>query len=329
MKKLKYILLIIILLIIFIPALLYFGSLDWSRKHSKRIADLPLLATTANSGEYRLKANGYEFVVRVAGMQNKGANVMLLHGFPESSIMWEALMTRLAAEGYRVLAFDQRGYSPQARPQEVSEYHLLKLGSDVMAVANEVSFQQFHLVGHDWGAVVGWKTVMDFPERIVSWTGMAIPHTQVFMEGVLNDSLQKQRSGYFQFFQTAYLPEFMLTYNGQSNMRKLLASLPPKHQEEYFAILAEPNALTAELNWYRAMNVQELVNSKILDKVITRPTLFIWGTKDAVIAPTVIAKQKEYINAPFKELSLDAGHALVQEKENEVVSAILEHLKEK
>jgi pimeloyl-ACP methyl ester carboxylesterase len=77
------------------------------------------------------------------------------------------------------------------------------------------------------------------------------------------------------------------------------------------------------------MNVRALVDSKILDKPVTRPTLFIWGTRDGVVASTVIEKQKAYIKAPFQELRLEAGHALVQEKENEVYKAILAHLKVK
>ena len=328
MKKWKHILLIIIVLIILIPTLLYVCSLDWSRQHTKKIATLPLLTNNSKDGFYRLKLdNGYEYAARVAGWQNKGEGIVLLHGFPESSIMWGSLMSRLAQEGYRVLSYDQRGYSPQARPTAVSEYHINKLEEDVKAVADKIGFQQFHLVGHDWGAVVGWKTAMDFPERIISMTTLSIPHTGVFMNGVLYDSIQKQRSAYFSFFQSAYLPEFMLTYYGQRNMKKLLASLPQKHQEEYLAILAEPNALSAELNWYRAMNIPELIKSQALEKPITRPTLFIWGTKDPVISPTVIAKQKDYIKAPFQEISMEAGHALMQEKENEVISAILSHLK--
>ena len=57
-----------------------------------------------------------EFLVRVAGMQNEGPAVILLHGFPESSIMWQPLLDEAAKKGFRVLAFDQRGYSPNARP---------------------------------------------------------------------------------------------------------------------------------------------------------------------------------------------------------------------
>ena len=90
-----------------------------------------------------------EFLARVAGMHNKGHGVILLHGFPESSIMWQPLMDSVAAEGFRVVAFDQRGYSPNARPAGKNAYKTDLLVSDVLAVADQVGFDTFHLVGHD------------------------------------------------------------------------------------------------------------------------------------------------------------------------------------
>jgi pimeloyl-ACP methyl ester carboxylesterase len=323
----KRIILVIFALLILIPAGLYFGSLDWSKKHENRVETLPLFSEKSITGEYRLQANGYEYLVRVAGMNNTGQNIILLHGFPESSIMWDALAARAAQEGYRVVAFDQRGYSPKARPKEIQDYHLDKLSSDVFAVADAVEFDKFHLVGHDWGAAVGWKSVMDKPERIQTWTALSIPHVGIFFDGVINDTTQAKRSGYFKLFQKAYLPEFLLTFAGQRNMKKLMGKLPQKQQAEYFSILAEPNAMTATLNWYRAMDVEGFAESRIFMKDITRPTLFIWGTKDVVIAESVIAKQKPFIKAPYQEIKLEAGHALVQEQEKIVIEAILKQWK--
>lgn len=323
----KRIIFIILALLILIPAGLYFGSLDWSKKHETRVDALPLFSEKATTGEYRLRVNGYEYLIRVAGMKNTGENVILLHGFPESSIMWDALSTRAAQDGYRILAFDQRGYSPKARPTDIQDYHLDKLSADVFAVADAVGFEKFHLVGHDWGAAIGWKAVMDNPQRIQTWTALSIPHTGVFFEGVINDTTQAKRSGYFQLFQKAYLPEFLLTFAGQRNMNKLIAKLPQKQQEEYFSILAEPGALTAALNWYRAMDVKGFAKNRTFMKDITRPTLFIWGTKDVVVSESVIAKQKPFIKAPYQEIKLEAGHALIQEKEKEVIEAILKQWK--
>jgi pimeloyl-ACP methyl ester carboxylesterase len=324
----KKLLLGLLLLIILVPSLLYFGSLDWAKKHSAEVANSPLFSKNIETGKCRIKANGFEFYARVAGMKNTGKNVILLHGFPESSIEWEALIKVAADSNYRVLAFDQRGYSPNARPTEVSEYHLNKLTEDVFAVADAVGFDTFHLVGHDWGAAVGWKAVMDKPERIITWTALSVPHLGAFFDGVLNDTIQAKRSGYFKFFQKKYLPEFLLTFAGQRGMKKLLNKLPVNQKTEYLSIMAEPYALTSELNWYRAMDVEGFVKSKVFEKEITLPTLFIWGKKDLVISETVIKQQVKFIKGKYKEIPLDAGHNLIQEEEKIVIKAILEHFKE-
>lgn len=324
----KKLLLGLLLLIILVPTLLYFGSLDWSKKHSAEVANSLLFSKDIDVGKCRINANGLEFFARVEGMKNTGENVILLHGFPESSIEWEALIKAAANSNYRVLAFDQRGYSPNARPSEAFEYHINKLTDDVFAVADAVGFETFHLVGHDWGAGIGWKAVMDKPERIISWTAMSVPHLGAFFDGVLNDTVQAKRSGYFKIFQKKYLPEFLLTFAGQRGMKKLLNNLPENQKLENLSIMAEPYALTAELNWYRAMDVEGFVKSKVFEKEITCPTLFIWGKKDLVISQTVIKQQVKFIKGKHKEISLDAGHNLIQEEEKTVIEAVLRHFKE-
>ena len=77
------------------------------------------------NGEYTLNC-------RIAGMENDGETIILLHGFPETSYMWINLMKVLAEKGYRVIAPDQRGYSPNARPTIIKEYSLKHTSSDVL-----------------------------------------------------------------------------------------------------------------------------------------------------------------------------------------------------
>lgn len=322
----KLILLLVLLLILLVPTALYVGSLDWTKRHSTYAANLPQYVSGTDSGTYRLAVGPFEYLVRVAGMQSTGPNLILLHGFPESSIMWTALAQRAAREGFRVVAFDQRGYSPGARPTRVAAYHIDTLAADVIRVADAVGFNTFHLVGHDWGAAVGWRATMNIPDRITTYTALSIPHFGVFLDGVLNDPDQKKRSRYFGFFQRPLLPEFLFTYNRQKGLKKLLATLPEAHRAEYLSILAEPGALTAGLNWYRAMDVEALVAGKTLNQPITRPTLFIWGSNDFAVAASVVAKQKPFMLGPYREVCLKAGHALMQQEEQAVTDAVLAHL---
>lgn len=324
-KYLKIGLLIFLALLVITPSFLYLNAIDWSKKHTARVAALPVFDNKVEKGEYRLKANSLEFLVRVAGMHNDGPALVLLHGFPESSLVWQPLLEKAATEGYRVLTFDQRGYSPKARPANVADYQIDHLVQDVLAVADQVGFDTFHLVGHDWGAGVGWKTVMDFPDRIHTWTAMAIPHSGVFFDAVLNHPAQKKRSGYMKRFQMPFLPEFLFHLNQQKVADGLSGRWSDELIQECLAIQRENGALTAALNWYRAMRFEEGIG-KEFKKDIQRPTLFIWGKDDPVIVPAIIPLQKSYIKAPYQELSLATGHSLMQVKTDSVMQAILKHV---
>ena len=321
--KIAFLLLLTVLLVI--PAYRYFGSIDWAKKHTKRIAALPVLSDTDDTGEFRLPVGDFEFLVRVAGMQNKGKGVVLLHGFPESSIMWTPLLEKAATEGYRIIAFDQRGYSPGARPKGVDNYQIEHLTQDVIDVANQVGFDTFHLVGHDWGAVVSWNVAMEFPKRLHSLSTLSIPHIGVFFDAVQNHPEQKKRSGYFKMLQTPIVPEYKFVANEQLFYKQMMSKNPKAYLDEYLALYAESGAATATLNWYRAMDVASFATENIFNKKIETPTLFIWGKEDGVIAPTIIPQQKSLIAAPYRAIALQTGHGLIQSKPDTVIREILAH----
>ena len=247
-KYFKIAFLLLLTVLVAIPAYRYFGSIDWAKKHTKRIAALPVLSDTDDTGEFRLPVGDFEFLVRVAGMQNKGKGVVLLHGFPESSIMWTPLLEQAATEGYRVIAFDQRGYSPGARPKGVDNYHIDHLTQDVIDVVNQVGFDTFHLVGHDWGAVVSWHVAMEFPKRLHSLSALSIPHIGIFIDAVQNHPEQKKRSGYFKRLQTPIIPEYKFVANEQLFYKQMMGKNPKAYLAEYLALYAEQGAATATLN---------------------------------------------------------------------------------
>src|SRR5256885_16164753 len=89
------------------------------------------------------------FSARAEGPED-GRLVILLHGFPQTSYSWRSQLKALGDAGYRAVAFDQRGYSPGARPADVAAYATPHLVADVLAVADQMGGHQFDLAGHDW-----------------------------------------------------------------------------------------------------------------------------------------------------------------------------------
>ena len=297
-------------------------SLDWDREHSARTDGLPLLAEADAGGDglVRIPARGHFFRARVAGLGGTGPELLLLHGFPETSAMWTPLIDAAAARGYRVVAFDQRGYSPGARPEGVADYAVPELVNDVLAVADAVGFERFHLVGHDWGALVGWSVAIEHAQRLRSWTALSIPHP-----GVIFETLRDDPPGYVQFFQMPWLPELLFTWNRLALLRGPIYSvMPPAQRDEYLAVFAEPGALSAALDWYRAIPAAvDAFGGR--DLTVYCPVLFVWGSRD-LLYPSMREGQRRHIEGAYAELELPAGHWLMQEQPDAVIEAILDHV---
>ena len=154
-----------------------------------------------------VKTKDFTFTCRVGGMENDKGTIFLLHGFPETSRMWNDFIKVLENEGYRIIAPDQRGYSKGARPSKVSDYTIDKLSEDVIDIANAFNIDRFHLVGHDWGSAVGWYIVSKYSDRIITWSALSVPHLDAFVYSMRNDKTQKKKSEYIKFFNKPIIPE--------------------------------------------------------------------------------------------------------------------------
>ena len=301
------------------------SSFDWERTHRRATEGLPELEAargTADIEIVQIELDGMSFRARVAGLDGTGPGLILLHGFPETSAMWTPLIEEAVASGYRVVAFDQRGYSPGARPDGVAAYVVPNLTADVIAIADAVGFERFHLVGHDWGCIVGWGVTIQHPDRVISWAGLSIPHP-----GALLANLRQDLPVYIKIFTAPWVPEAMLGWNDLENLREgAYAASTPAQREEYLAVLSEPGALTAVLNWYRAITTSLGDAESSSGPVEGVPTLFIWGTREGWVTDEALVLQRDLVNAPYTERELEAGHFLMQDQPEAVIEAVIDHL---
>jgi pimeloyl-ACP methyl ester carboxylesterase len=186
-----------------------------------------------------------------------GKPVILLHGFPQFADVWTPLLDKLGALGFRAVALEQRGYSPNARPVEVEEYALAKLNADVLALVDHLAWPQFHLIGHDWGGFLAWALAAKHPGRVQSLTVLSTPHVNAFLEAVACDPDQKARSQYIQWFKMpGNVAEAVFLKDDGSRLRGVYQGKVPDEQvSRNLQRLLEPGALTATLNWYRALDL--------------------------------------------------------------------------
>ena len=275
-----------------------------------------------------IKNGEYVLNCRIGGMENDGETVILLHGFPETSYMWIKLMDVLVDKGYRVIAPDQRGYSPNARPTLIKEYTLKHTVSDVLAIVDAYNLKRYHLIGHDWGSSVGWAFVAEHSNKLYSWTSLSIPHMKAFQVAYKNDLDQQKKSRYIGFFNMPFIPELYMSFNNYKNLKKIWRAHEDEEIDAYLKVFRQRGALRSALNWYRA-NIGNKRNPSdyIQFGNVEVPTLLIWGNMDMAIGRKSVELSEKYMKGPYNFVELYAGHWLIQEEFDEVSKEIIKHLR--
>jgi pimeloyl-ACP methyl ester carboxylesterase len=271
--------------------------------------------------QIEIPAGPFVFDARAAGPPD-GELVLLLHGFPQTSHEWRSQLPALADAGYRAVAPDQRGYSPRARPEGVERYGTTHLVADVMAMADWLNAQQFHLVGHDWGAAVAWQVAGHHGGRLRTLTPVSVPHPAAF-SAALQGHDQRARSSYIELFRQEGKAEEILLADGARRLRGMLTgSGSPADVERYVRRMLEPGALTAALNWYRAVDLTTLDLGPI-----TTPTMFVWSTDDPALGPEGAEATARHVEGPYRfEVLEGVGHWIPEEASDDFNRLLLEHL---
>ncbi|WP_432492497.1 alpha/beta fold hydrolase [Kineococcus gypseus] len=263
--------------------------------------------------------DGLVFQVRDSGPRGAEA-VVCLHGFPQDARAFGAVGRRLTAAGLRVLAPDQRGYSPGARPPGRAAYVLPELVADVLALADAAGARRVHVVGHDWGGVVAWALAAAHPDRVRSATVLSTPHPAALRAAALRGG-QALRSAYAAGFQVPALPERLLLARSGAALRTLLArgGLPGELADGYARRMAEPGALSAALGWYRALPLQRARTGPA-----AVPVAFLHGRHDPFFSPAAVHGTAAHVRAPFTSRRLPTGHWLPEREPAAVADAVLD-----
>lgn len=269
--------------------------------------------------------NGLNFTIRTAGLENAGDLIIFLHGFPESSLMWEQTMIKFAKLGYKTLAPDQRGYSKGAQPRNINDYAMPVLVDDIISMVKTLGITgKVHLVGHDIGAVVGWTAVTMYPEYFASWTALSVPYWPAYVWALKNDPVQKTKGAYVERFQHPDLSEQLLLKDDGAIFHKLWTGFKPSTIEQYSKIFSDRQSLTAIVNWYRALFQTK---TDVNYRGVKTPTEFIWGNQDLAIGRAGVEKNADYMLGNYHFDELNAGHWLLEFNEPAVFKLIAEHIR--
>ncbi len=216
--------------------------------------------------------------------RGEGPLLILLHGFPEHWYAWRHMIGPLAAEGYRVVAPDMRGYNTSDKPRAVEDYYAETLGDDVAALIEALGAERAIVVGHDWGGAAAWLLAMRHPERVERLVVMNMPHPAVFAEawGTLR---QRLRSAYFYFFRMRSLAAFVFRRMNALPQRLMLwwfSGRAPRWRdlEPYARAALQPGAMKAMMSYYTALLDREPEALLAFVRPIDLPVRVLWGTED-------------------------------------------------
>lgn len=282
-------------------------------------------------GEYLVEElffqNGNVGLHAVAAGPAGGPAVVLLHGFPEFWYSWHRQIEPLAAAGFRVIVADQRGYNLSSKPSGIASYALTELVSDVIAIADQLGQQKIFLAGHDWGAAVAWSTALLYPRRIAKLVVINVPHPSVMRKFLARSVRQLLRSWYMFFFQLPWLPEAVLSsFDYRISARSLLRSsragtFSREDLAQYRAAWSQPGALTAMINWYRALF---RFRTKFRDRTVHVPTRILWGELDAFLLSEMAQESMRYCDNAELFTFAHATHWLQHEEANRVSELLVE-----
>ncbi len=277
---------------------------------------------------WRCKTNGITLHVAEAGPQN-GRAVVLLHGFPEYWYGWRHQLGALAAAGYRVVAPDQRGYNLSDRPPGIPAYDIDVLARDILGLADRLNEGRILLVGHDWGAAVGWWLASRYADRLEKFVAISAPHPAVWVRAMRHDREQRKRSRYVRLFRLPWLPEILLAHRNFTTLTSALLStaragaLSEADIEAYRTAWSQTGAMTSMVNWYRALLARDWRHAEF--RGLTPLTLVVWGERDQY-GTSALAESSAKLCERASFIHLDASHWIQHDAPESLNGLLLDFL---
>ena len=274
-----------------------------------------------------VQANGLNFEVDECGSGNRLA--LCLHGFPEHSFSWRYQLPHLAELGYRAWAPNLRGYGSSSRPVGVGAYSVENLMADVAGLIDAAEAKDTVLIGHDWGAVIAWYFAIRRIRPLKQLVICNVPHP---MSMRANRSLaQLKKSWYIFFFQLPGLAEWLFSRDGGKALGEIMhasavdkSQFPPEVGAVYQRNAMQPGALTAMVNYYRALlrgggaKRQQALGFAVIDT----PTLMIWGEDDVALTKETTYGTEKYVKELTIRYLAGVSH-WVQQEQPEAVNAMI------
>ena len=262
----------------------------------------------------------------------EGPPVLMLHGYPETHVMWHKVAPALARD-YTVVCADLRGYGDSSKPKGLpdhSNYSKRAMAQDMVEVMRALGHYRFHVVGHDRGGRVGHRLARDHGDLVRSLTVLDISPTLRMYEST-DMAFARAYYHWFLLIQPAPLPEKMLATMGPryilgriGRSKGGLKHFPRKVQREYMRCF---NAHSTCEDYRAAATIDLQHDRKDLKRRIRMPLLALWGRQAVVHAQFDCLADWREVATDVRGKAIDCGHFLPEEKPAEVLAELRRFLK--
>ncbi|XVF31405.1 hypothetical protein REPUB_Repub16aG0143200 [Reevesia pubescens] len=295
--------------------------------------------------------------------KGQGEVILFLHGFPEVWYTWRHQILALSSLGYHTVAPDLRGYGDTEAPSSITSYSCMHIVGDLIALIDSLGVEQVFLVGHDWGAIIGWYLCLFRPDRIKAFVCLSVPFMprKPKMKPVESMRLFYGEDYYICRFQEPGKIEAEIAHFGTSEVLKKIISgrkpgppclpkenafginpdnpvtLPSWFSEEdlsYYANKFNNKGFTGALNYYRAFDLNWELTAPWTNVQVKVPVKYIAGDLDSVY--TTLGMKKYVQSGGFKRdvplldevvVMEGVGHFINQERAEEINSHIYDFIK--
>nr|WP_290222823.1 alpha/beta hydrolase [Trichocoleus desertorum] len=269
----------------------------------------------------------------------KGGNgypILLLHGYPQTHVMWHKVAPRLAQD-FTVVVSDLRGYGDSSKPEAEADhasYAKRVMAQDQVEVMQQLGYEEFYVVGHDRGARVAHRMALDYPQHIKKLAVLDIVPTYELYD----TTDQEFATAYYHWFfliQAHPLPETLIGTNPEYFLRTCLerwsknfVAFTPEALAEYIRCFSQPETIRATCEDYRAGASIDLIHDRAdLTQKIICPLLVLWGSQGIIGRKYDVLKIWQERAKTVLGEAIASGHFLPEEAPEATYQALYEFLK--
>lgn len=262
----------------------------------------------------------------------KGPPLLLLHGYPQTHVLWHKVAARLG-EQFTIIAADLRGYGDSAKPAggaDHAAYSKRAMAADLVAAMAALGHQRWYVGAHDRGARVGHRMALDYPDKVLKLATLDIAPTREMYRGT-TDAFARAYWHWFFLITPAPFPERMIGADPDAYWLKKCGSgsagmtpFAPEALAEYLRCFRDPATIHASCEDYRAAATIDIAHDEADGALkMAQPLLALWGEHGAVNKCfDVLALWRERAS-DVRGHTLPGGHYLAEELPDQVAAEFL------